>query len=98
MTTDNVIDRDPVDSDVVAGKITAYLEAKAKAPVAHDEDLADSGLLTSMVAMEIVVFLESTFGIAVVGGDLKMRNFRTVDDMVALVARLRGDGENAGDA
>lgn len=69
--------------------ITAYVEAKANAPVAHDEDLAAAGVLTSMVAMEIVVFLESSFGVSIVGRDLKLDNFRTVDSMVALVARLR---------
>ena len=64
-------------------------------PVAHDEDLAAAGVLTSMVAMEIVVFLESTFGIAVVGSDLKMANFRTVDAMVALVTRLQAEPDGA---
>lgn len=75
--------------DSVAGTICAYLQSRTNAPVAHDQDLSAAGVLTSMLAMEIVVFLESTFQIAVVGRDLKLANFRTVDDMVALVTRLR---------
>jgi methoxymalonate biosynthesis acyl carrier protein len=73
----------------IAGTICAYLQSKTNAQVAHDEDLSSAGVLTSMLAMEIVVYLESTFQISVVGRDLKLDNFRTVNDMVALVTRLR---------
>lgn len=87
MTTNQTVDT--AAGPGVAVEITAYLEKKAGGPVAHDTNLAEAGILTSMVAMEIVVFLESAFGIAIVGQDLKMANFRTVDAMVALVERLR---------
>ncbi|HEY0447605.1 acyl carrier protein [Actinophytocola sp.] len=90
MTSDSVV----TDAGTVASTISDYLEAKANAPVSPDTDLAAAGVLTSMVAMEIVVFLESTFAVSVVGRDLKLDNFRTVDNMVALVTRLR---ENPGD-
>ncbi|GAB3466571.1 acyl carrier protein [Actinophytocola sediminis] len=83
MTTNQAVDA------AVATRISAYLEAKANTRIATDTDLADAGILTSMMAMEIVVFLETTFDIAIIGQDLKMTNFRTVDDMVALVTRLR---------
>ncbi|HEX2133534.1 MAG TPA: acyl carrier protein [Actinophytocola sp.] len=88
MTTDQAVDS-------VASTISSYLETKAGGPVAHDADLAAAGVLTSMVAMEIVVFLESTFGVSIVGRDLKLDNFRTVDSMVALVTRLRENPDNA---
>jgi methoxymalonate biosynthesis acyl carrier protein len=88
MTSDQAVDS-------VASTIGAYVETKANAPVPHDADLAAAGVLTSMVAMEIVVFLESTFGVSVVGRDLKLDNFRTVDNMVALVTRLRENPDDA---
>jgi methoxymalonate biosynthesis acyl carrier protein len=88
MKSDEVLDVLVIDAAAVAEKVTAYLEAKANAPVAADLDLAAAGVLTSMVAMEIVVFLESTFGVAIIGSDLKLDNFRSVDAMVALVLRL----------
>ena len=75
--------------DSVAGTICAYLQGRTNAPVAHGQDLSAAGVLTSMLAMEIVVFLESTFQISVVGRDLKLDNFRSVNAMVALVTRLR---------
>ena len=93
MTTNEAVDS--VAGSEVATKISAYVETKAKAAVAHDTDLVEAGILTSMVAMEMVVFLESAFEISIIGRDLKLDNFRTLDNMVALVTRLR---ETAADA
>ncbi|OLF07333.1 hypothetical protein BLA60_27565 [Actinophytocola xinjiangensis] len=93
MTTNEAVDS--VADSEVATRISAYVETKAKAAVAHDTDLAEAGILTSMVAMEMVVFLESAFEISIIGRDLKMDNFRTVNTMAALVTRLR---ETAADA
>ncbi|GAB3450989.1 phosphopantetheine-binding protein [Actinophytocola sediminis] len=93
MTTNETVDS--VAGSEVATRIRAYVETKANAAVAHDTDLAEAGILTSMVAMEMVVFLESAFEISIIGRDLKLDNFRTMDNMAALVTRLR---ETAADA
>jgi len=42
-----------------------------------------------MFAMELVVHLESAFGLTIGGPDLKLDHFRTVTAMTALVLRLR---------
>jgi methoxymalonate biosynthesis acyl carrier protein len=39
--------------------------------------------------MEMVVFLEQSYQVTIIGGDLKIDNFRTVDAMTELVLRLR---------
>jgi methoxymalonate biosynthesis acyl carrier protein len=49
-----------------------------------------SGLVSSMFAMELVVHIEQTYSVAIVGADLKLDNFRTVEKMAALVLRLQG--------
>ncbi|GAA2785660.1 phosphopantetheine-binding protein [Crossiella cryophila] len=73
----------------VASELTAHLAAALKTTVAPDHDLFASGLVSSMFAMQLVVHLEGTYGVAIVGGDLKLDNFRTVDRMTELVLRLR---------
>ena len=64
------------------------LARRLKTTVPTDQDLFASGLVTSMFAMELVVHLEGTYGIAILGGDLKLDNFRTVERMTTLVTRL----------
>jgi methoxymalonate biosynthesis acyl carrier protein len=51
------------------------------------EDLFASGFVNSMFAMQLVQFVESTFGIAVESEDLDLDNFRSIDAIAALVAR-----------
>nr|WP_290062064.1 acyl carrier protein [Amycolatopsis sp. MEP2-6] len=69
-------------------EIREFLTGRVKQDVPEDQDLFRTGLVSSMFAMELVVFLEQTYGIAIVGPDLKLDNFRTVEGMTALVGRL----------
>ncbi|MGI5499108.1 acyl carrier protein [Lentzea sp. CA-135723] len=89
MTIDQSMSTSTVESNV-----QAYLENKLKTTVDPAQDLMASGLVSSMFAMQLVVFLESTFGVAVVGSDLKLDNFRSVRSMTALVERLRDAGND----
>jgi methoxymalonate biosynthesis acyl carrier protein len=61
--------------------------------VAPDQDLFGSGLVSSMFAMQLVVHLEEAYDIAVIGPELKLDNFRTVQAMTRLVLRLRDASE-----
>ncbi|WP_410638434.1 acyl carrier protein [Amycolatopsis sp. lyj-346] len=72
----------------VTREILEFLTERVKQDVPVDQDLFRTGLVSSMFAMELVVFLEQTYGIAIVGPDLKLDNFRTVEGMTALVGRL----------
>jgi methoxymalonate biosynthesis acyl carrier protein len=42
-----------------------------------------------MFAMQLVVHLEESYDIAIIGPELKLDNFRTVQAMTDLVLRLR---------
>jgi methoxymalonate biosynthesis acyl carrier protein len=66
-----------------------FLADRLKATVPTDQDLFGSGLVTSMFAMELVVRLEASYGISILGGDLRLDNFRTIERMAGLVTRLR---------
>jgi methoxymalonate biosynthesis acyl carrier protein len=73
----------------VEADLVGLLEQRTRTTVAADTDLFADGTVSSLLAMELVVHLESTYGIAIVGPDLVMDNFRSVAAMAALVRRLR---------
>ncbi len=58
--------------------------------LADDEDIFATGYVNSMFAMQLVQFVEQTFGIAVESDDLEIDNFRSVDAIAALVERKQG--------
>jgi methoxymalonate biosynthesis acyl carrier protein len=86
----------PINAAAVADALLGYLRERVKADIEPDQDLFSSGLVSSMFAMQLVVHLEESYDIAIVGPELKLDNFRTVQAMTALVVRLR-DGAPAGD-
>ncbi|HEY3368663.1 MAG TPA: acyl carrier protein [Symbiobacteriaceae bacterium] len=51
-----------------------------------DEDIFATGYANSMLAMELVTFMESEFGIRIANEDLRLENFRTLNAMAELVA------------
>lgn len=53
--------------------------------VEDDEDLFGSGLVNSLFAMQLVLFVEATFGFQIANDDLDIRNFRSIDAIVALI-------------
>jgi methoxymalonate biosynthesis acyl carrier protein len=89
MTAENVASA-PLTAEAIAGALKEFLTEKTKTEVAVDQDLFGSGLVTSMFAMQLVVHLESAYDIAIVGPELKLDNFRTIQAMTGLVLRLHG--------
>jgi methoxymalonate biosynthesis acyl carrier protein len=84
----------PVTAEAVESALQAFLAERIKTDVAPDHDIFASGLASSMFAMQLVVHLEETYDIAVIGPELKLDNFRTVQAMTSLVLRLRGATED----
>ncbi|GAA5084984.1 methoxymalonate biosynthesis acyl carrier protein [Thermocatellispora tengchongensis] len=82
----------PLTAEAIESAMTAYLTERTKTEVKPDDDIFASGLVSSMFAMELVVHLESTYDIAIIGPELKIDNFRTAKVMAALVLRLSEDG------
>lgn len=56
------------------------------------EDLFATGYVNSMFAMQLVQFVESSFGIACESEDLEIDNFRSIDALTAFVQRKLGAG------
>ncbi|WP_406492317.1 acyl carrier protein [Streptomyces sp. NBC_00846] len=72
-----------------AERITSFVRGRfPQADLTPDQDIFALGYINSLFAMELVMFIEKTFGVAVPNGELKIDNFRTVAAMSALVGRL----------
>ncbi|WP_020500117.1 acyl carrier protein [Sciscionella marina] len=52
-----------------------------------DEDIFALGFVNSLFAMELVMFIEKTFGTKIPNEELRLENFRTVVLMAELVQR-----------
>lgn len=55
--------------------------------LADEEDIFALGFVNSLLAMQLVGFVEKEFGIAIEDEDLDFENFRTVNNISALVDR-----------
>lgn len=56
-----------------------------------EEDIFDLGFVNSLFAMELVMFIERTFGFDISNEELTLDNFRTVKAMADLVHRHHAD-------
>lgn len=83
-----------VTAGAIEQALLGFLAERVKNSVAPDQDLFKSGLVSSMFAMQLVVHLEESYDIAIVGPELKLDNFRTVQAMTRLVLRLRDTGND----
>ncbi len=61
---------------------------KADENLTWDTDLLGGGYVNSLFALEIVMFLEKEFKIRIKRKDINDENFRTINNMTALVERL----------
>ena len=90
MTTDKTAGPTAITAEEVERELLTFLAGRLKNEFPPDLDLFKTGLVSSLFAMELVVHVESTYDVAVIGSELKLDNFRTVQKMTDLVLRLRG--------
>ncbi|BBB02232.1 hypothetical protein RVR_10021 [Actinacidiphila reveromycinica] len=94
MTADQTLS--PPTAEQIREALGGFLRERVQSEVAPDQDLFKSGLVSSMFAMQLVVHLEEQYDIAIVGPDLKLDSFRTIDAMTELVLRLTAAKEAGG--
>ena len=74
--------------DEIRQEIRTFLTAHIRQPaLPDDEDIFAAGYVTSLFAMQLVLFLEGQFAIQLKNQDLRLDNFRTVTVMADLVER-----------
>jgi len=57
--------------------------------IGDEEDIFELGFVNSLLAMQLVSFIEKEFGVAVEDEDLDLDNFRSIAALDALVERKR---------
>jgi acyl carrier protein len=70
------------------GKIRGFLSKYfGDKELRDDEDIFAGGFVNSLFAMQLVLFLESEFGIQLDNDDLNLDNFRSVEALLRLIDR-----------
>jgi methoxymalonate biosynthesis acyl carrier protein len=77
-------------TDEILEKTKSFLAQFINVNVADDEDLFASGLVNSLFAMQLVLFIEKEFSIKVENEDLDYDNFRTLNAIVGFIERKIG--------
>jgi acyl carrier protein len=77
------MDRKTVLMDYIKNEIMRNRNAK----LGEDEDLLSSGILDSLGILQLVAFIEKTFGIRIPDEDVVFDNFQSVSAMVDYLQR-----------
>jgi acyl carrier protein len=86
-------------SDETRAELRQFITAKYPAIELTDEqDIFALGFVNSLFAMELVMFIEKSFGARIPNNELKLDHFRSVNAMVALVQRLTTPASQASGA
>jgi len=82
--------------DPVQDKIKQFLSRYFKNhDLQPEEDIFALGFVNSLLAMQLVAFVEKEFGIAVADEDLDLDNFRSIQAIAGLVARKTAEAAPA---
>lgn len=71
-------------------RIRDFIGPRWPGELRDDDDIFAAGLVNSLFAMQLVVFVEKEFEIQIGNEDLERDNFRTVDSIARLVDRHAG--------
>ncbi|MGE0593005.1 MAG: acyl carrier protein [Vicinamibacterales bacterium] len=70
--------------------LNEYLPGESPSNLKDDTPLRTSGILDSMATLNLVSYLEQTFGIQIDAHETGVENFDRIEDIVALVASKKG--------
>ena len=72
-------------------QIREYLERVTRHPdLRDDQAIFDEGIVNSLFAVELVLFIEKEFSVTVENDDLELANFASIDAIATFVARKIG--------
>ena len=76
-------------SDTVKDQVLAFVRDRyPQVEITASQDIFQLGFVNSLFAMELVMFVEKTFGVTIPNDELRIENFRSAAAMAELVARL----------
>ncbi|QWF84860.1 acyl carrier protein [Amycolatopsis sp. CA-230715] len=76
--------------EVVRARLLEFVNSLVNTELDPDDDYFAQGLISSLVALELVTFVEHRFAITVEVADLDLDNFRTVNRLAAFVLAKTG--------
>ncbi|GAA2213559.1 hypothetical protein GCM10009850_090220 [Nonomuraea monospora] len=75
----------------VAGQVHAFIRSRVGGrDIGADTDIFEEGLVDSLFAMELITFVETTFGLSVLTEDLDRDNFCSVHAITRFVLGKNG--------
>jgi len=77
-------------SDDIRSGIREFVQSRSNVNIDDDQDIFALGVVNSLFAMELVLFIENWLGAPIPNSELKLDNFRSVDAMAELADRLSG--------
>ena len=75
-------------------KLRAFLARHISRAIADDDQIFAAGFVNSLFAMQLVLFLEKNFKIAIGNEDLELKNFESINAMAELVGRKAPHSQN----
>ena len=69
----------------VRGRIRRYFSKAASDDIGEEEDIFDSGIVDSMFAIQLVLFVEAEFAITAERDDLDINNFCSISALTRFV-------------
>jgi len=79
----------PPEEQIAAFLVSRFRAAIKGGKLGFDDPLVSSGVIDSFGVLEVIAFLEDTFGIVLDPTRLQVTEFETVNRITALVARAR---------
>ncbi len=76
-----------MDTNEILEKTRSFLTQFINIDVGNDEELFSSGLVNSLFAMQLVLFIEKEYSIKVENEDLDFDNFKTLNAIVGFIER-----------
>jgi acyl carrier protein len=72
----------------IAPRVRAFLQRYlGSRTLRDDEDIFAGGLVNSLMAIQLIAFLEKEFSLTIGDSDLKLENFSSVDRITAFVTQ-----------
>ena len=71
--------------------LNEYLPGESRANLQDDTPLRTSGILDSMATLNLVSYVEQTFGITIDAHETGIEHFDRIEDIASLVARKKAE-------
>jgi len=77
-----------MDTECIKGKVRGFFSKFiGGVEISDNEELFSSGLVNSLFAMQLVLFIEKEFALKVEDEDLDLNNFHTVESIAGFILR-----------